>query len=347
MFCRDDWDRVATRYEAWWAGRGDIFAVTARRSGSPPPVDFSRVDPLEKFFNPKYRIARVEDQIAHTYYGGDAFARAFVNLGPGIVAAYLGSPVRAAQTTVWFDRCLESWDDRALTFDPDNQWWRRTVGMTEALCRIAGGRFCVSFTDLGGVYDILASLRGTEGLLTDMADVPDAVERAADRVTEVWLRCYDELCRVITRFQSGTASWDGTWSPGRMYCPQSDVSAMIGPADFRKHDVPRLRCICAAMDHVVYHLDGPDAVRHLDALMEIPQIDAVQWVQGAGNGPTRDWLPLLTRIQDGGKGVQCHCGPEEIDILLRELRPEGRCIVCAASDEDQARRLEESAGTSR
>ena len=340
MFCRDDWENVAKRYEAWWACQGPVFAVSARRKGSPPPVAFPGVDFAEKRINPKYSLARIADEMLHTYYGGDAYARVFVNFGPGILAGYLGSAVHVDANTVWFGKCLDSWAGREFAFDPNNPWWQRTVRLTEALCQAAQGRFCVSITDLGGVYDVLASLRGTEELLVDFTEVPEALERAADQVTTVWLRCYDELHRLTSRFQPGSACWDGTWSPGRMYVPQSDVSAMLGPRDFRRHDIPRLRRICGAMDHTVYHLDGPDAVRHLDSLLELPALNAIQWIPGAGRGSLRQWVPLLKRIQDGGKSVLCYPGPDDVETLMRQLRPEGLGICCTARDEDEAKALE-------
>jgi len=346
VFGREDWDEVARRYEAWWAREGPLFLVTARKKDAPPVLDLSHVDPTEKRVNPEHVIARTEDALEHTYYGGDAFAHIFVNLGPGILAGYLGCQVHMDERTVWFEKCIHSWEGQRFELNPGNAWWQKTLLLTEALCEASRGRFHVSVTDLGGSYDILASLRGTQEILFDFADAPDALARAAAEVTDAWLECHEALYALTTKHQPGSSVWFPIWSPGRMYVPQSDISAMLSPEDFRRHDVPQLRRICDAMDHIVYHLDGPDAIKHVDALLEIPELDAIQWVPGAGAKPMREWVPLLARIQDGGKGVCC-CGvkPEDVEPLARALRPEGLYISCRARDESEARALEKQATT--
>jgi hypothetical protein len=30
------------------------------------------------------------------------------------------------------------------------------------------------------------------------------------------------------------------------------------------------------VERTIYHLDGPDAIRHLDALLELPALDGIQ-----------------------------------------------------------------------
>ena len=44
---------------------------------------------------------------------------------------------------------------------------------------------------------------------------------------------------------------------------------MMSPEDFRKYIQPSLREQSEKVDHVLYHLDGPAAIKHMDALMEI------------------------------------------------------------------------------
>ena len=48
---------------------------------------------------------------------------------------------------------------------------------------------------------------------------------------------------------------------------------MMSPEDFRKYIQPSLRSQSENVDHVLYHLDGPAAIKHMDALMEIEGIE--------------------------------------------------------------------------
>ena len=59
------------------------------------------------------------------------------------------------------------------------------------------------------------------------------------------------------------------------------------------------------LDHSLYHLDGPDAIRHLPAIMEIDELDALQWTAGAAKPDGAS--PVLYKIYDqvaaAGKGM--------------------------------------------
>ena len=58
--------------------------------------------------------------------------------------------------------------------------------------------------------------------------------------------------------------------------------------------MPSLQQQCQKLDYTLYHLDGPDAIKHLDALMEIEELDALQWTPGAGkpDGGDELWYPI-------------------------------------------------------
>ena len=69
------------------------------------------------------------------------------------------------------------------------------------------------------------------------------------------------------------------------------------------------------MTHNIFHLDGKGMLRHLDRILEVPEIAAIQWVQGVGDDlPILQWLPVIKKIQAAGKGVI-------VDLQLDELEP--------------------------
>jgi hypothetical protein len=87
---------------------------------------------------------------------------------------------------------------------------------------------------------------------------------------------------------------------------------------------------CNYVDYSLYHLDGPDAVRHLPEILKLEKLNCVQWIQGAGQPYPSEWLDLLKQIQNAGKSVQLVYVPghgddadltKEIDILCHELEP--------------------------
>jgi hypothetical protein len=111
---------------------------------------------------------------------------------------------------------------------------------------------------------------------------------------------------------------------------------MIGPETFRWLVMPQMRAEAELFGGVLYHLDGPGEVQHLDALLEVPQIKAVQWVPIAGSTrPTSGhWLPLLKRIQSAGKALQIYARAREIELYIEHLRPEGLMLHFGFTDMD-------------
>ena len=93
------------------------------------------------------------------------------------------------------------------------------------------------------------------------------------------------------------------------------------------------------VDHRIYHLDGPGALHHLDALLALRELHAIQWVPGAGNEEIMQWIPLIKRIQKRGKSVQVVCEPEEVVPLIREVDRKGLCVWTRCRTEAMARDL--------
>ncbi len=111
---------------------------------------------------------------------------------------------------------------------------------------------------------------------------------------------------------------------------------------FKEFVLPTIREEMKASDRNIYHLDGPGALRHLDAILEVPEIHAIQWVYGAGNGPARNWLPVYKKILDAGKGIRVEAEDyEDIRILNEELGSKGVWYAAnfSAPDVEAANRI--------
>jgi hypothetical protein len=116
---------------------------------------------------------------------------------------------------------------------------------------------------------------------------------------------------------------------------------MISPAMFRQFVVPPLKAQCEWLDYSLFHLDGTQALCHLDALLEMDALNAIQWtpqpgIESAGH---RRWHDLYRRIRGAGKGVQAlHVAPDDVLPLLDSIGPEAMFIATtvdtqAAADE--------------
>jgi hypothetical protein len=374
MDYKDNWDAAARRMEAWWEGEildRAVLAVTAPRQPRrplPPPKDH-----WQRWMDPDYLVAACEADFEATYFGGEAFPTRTLLCG---YAAY-GNARRFAENTIWMDPVITDWGvecrvtgdvrspavrrssggHKALTgplrtlspvtrhpspatwqFDPENPGWQATKRVTEALVEAGAGRWMVSIATVVTPVDALSALRGPENLCLDLLEYREQAEALRDYLIDVWFRCYDELHAIIQQRMEGSTSWLPIWSPGKSYALQCDFSCMISPRMFREFVGPELQAQTEWLDHALYHLDGPGALQHLDALLEIPGIRAIQWVPGAGAPPPLEWLPLLRRIQQAGKGLHLSLAASEVETALRELSPRGLFLAthCASVEEAEA-----------
>jgi 5-methyltetrahydrofolate--homocysteine methyltransferase len=325
-FTAADWERTQRNWTAWWHGEIDRPMIVLEAMGD---ANYSldtwnqhlTKHPLDA---PADRIVEgLAPQLAQLQLFGDAFPKWFPNFGPGVVAAFLGSPVDASTGTTWFHPSGLTLAESRLGFAPDAAWWQRVKALTQAGIDCWGGRVVVAHTDLGGNLDILASLRGTQQLLLDLYDAPQEVERLLGQITTTWLRYYDAFSDLVAPTNHGTSCWAPIWAPGRCYMLQSDFSYMISPRMFEQLVMPDLIECCDELDYAFYHLDGKGQIKHLDMLLSIERLRGIQWIPGDGAPPPEEWLPLLKRIRDGGKLCQVYVTLDGALKIARELGGKG------------------------
>lgn len=333
----DNWDRIKERHIAWWQGEGFLLQIFApRKPMQYPPAK----DPYQYWADPEYVVGRWEEYFASTYFLGDAFPCLFVNLGPSIASVYLGCPLVLQNDTTWQEPIIKDVEGLlTLHFDQQNEWWQRTLEIISLACQRSQGEYIVSFTDLGGISDILSHLRGPAQLCVDMLEHPDIIRKAGEWVADFWLKLYEEQYEILKRYQEGTCGWLPVWAPGKSYPLQEDFSCMISPEMFRGFFLPHLKRQTEFLAYSLYHLDGPGAIKHLASLLGLPRLHAIQWVPGAGAPPMREWIPLLKRIQGAKRGLVLDITPEEVEPLLSALDLRGLCLRTWCSSKEEGEEL--------
>lgn len=336
-----DWQAAEERTSAWWEGEiidRAVIQVTAPRSDR--GVSVQDLEALQEgaqipegevtawFTDPEVVIPRLEQAVDQTFWGGEAFPVVFpVSIRMvAILAAYLGCPYRlhGASHTAWAEPIIEEWGERPrFSFDPHNEWWRISKQLLEAGAQRAQGRYYVGLPDLNGPSEIMSRLRNPQRLAIDLLENGDPVKEALNEVNVAWLRYWQACVGAIHQWSEGYFYWMGIWSDRPSIDLQSDFSCLISPDMFNEFLLPSIEQQTRWVERTIYHLDGPGAVRHLDALLELPELDGIQWVPGAGAPPMRHWIRLLRRVQAKGKRLVLYCEPDEVETLLAELEPEG------------------------
>lgn len=350
MQFKPDWEEAKERLAAWWRGEAAdrvALQVTAPRteplapakSAPPPPADL-----VDRWLSPDYRIAVAERRFAATWYGGEAFPYCDPHLGPGSLALYLGSAPVFADDTVWYEPCLRDLDDSpVLQVDPANRWWQATKLLVTEGSRRGQGRYLTAIPDLIENLDTIASLRGTQQLLWDLVDRPERVHELQRQLPALYFTCFDELYAITARGGAGCCfSAFQVWAPGRMAKLQCDFSAMISPAMFEQFVLPYLSQQCERLDYSVYHLDGGEAVKHLDLILSLPKLTALQWTPGV-NRPgvgSPEWFEIYRRARKAGKSLLLGgVGPSEARRLVEKFGPEGLLISTNASSQAEGEEL--------
>jgi hypothetical protein len=346
-FTEEDWARVGDSWAKFWEGSLDRPIVVMK-------VEDQRMGEESGFrsFFPQYpetmgidELIEIETtHLERMLWIGDAHPRRFLNFGPGSLAACMGSELEVDENTVWFKPTGKPLGRIPVALDRESRWFRRIGEIREAALEAWGGAVQLSFSDLGGNLDILASLRGTEDFLMDLAEDPETVGRLSRALTSEWLAAYAEEASRIRSAGRGTCPWAPIWSKDDCYMFQCDLSAMISPAMFERFVLPDLSACCDLIPGSFYHLDGPGEIPHLDLLLSLPKLKGIQWIPGAGRGDPHEWPELLSRIRAGGKFCQIFESPDGAVELKRSMDLRGFVIQIELPPDtgaEEARRLYE------
>jgi hypothetical protein len=340
----DDWEGLKKRWCAWWEHDvydGAFVCVTGPRSDV-CPAQVPEVDVETQWLDVDFMIQRDLERVRTTFWGGGALP-VFTHLWSAGHALIFGCEPHYAPDTVWVDPAPVGPDGYpAFEGWRESKWWPWMQHLVGSAARASQGRYMVGPYLGNHAGDNLALILGTENLLlkiaTDRAWVVHAVKELSDILNEVIARLWELVDPRITGIE-GSASYAGSWSPGRVLAFDCDISCMISPRDFREIFLPPLLESMSRVDHRVYHLDGTVALQHLPTLLALPELHAIQWIPGAGHEAALQWVPLIREIQSKSKSVVVYCEAAEVEPLLSEVRPEGLCVYASCDTETGARAL--------
>jgi hypothetical protein len=347
---KENWLETRQHFIDWWEHKGMVLApsggIISNPAASRAHEDFPHYDRssnlVRYYTDPVFRANCEHDSLAHYYLGGDIIPIAGTDIGPGTLALYMGSEPELTPETVWYYPSMEGIDQK-LKFNPESKWWQITQATLAKCMEMAQGRYLVGCPDLIENLDILASLREAKTMYIDLIEHPgEALERIHE-INQAWFEAYDRIYDII-HLEDGSSCFGAfsLWGPGKTAKLQCDASALISPKMFRRFVAPFLKEQCQWLDHSMYHLDGHQCICHLDALLEIEELDAIEWtadlVVPSGGDPV--WYPLIHRILDGGKSVQIvNVETRHIRPLLDQFGPKGLYLFPMTADQKEYEEL--------
>jgi len=344
---KEDWEETKQHYQAWW--HGEYFGrcavwVTAPLENPPDtPLPKMPEDPVERWTDLDFIAAQMEYHLSRAFYGGEAFPHWSPGYpGTGSIATFLGCPLHLDHVTGWREPILtdDNWDIRTLHIDRQNQWWKFTLDWLNRGATESVGKSIPSIGAFGGSGDTLAAVRGTLNLLYDIADTPEKVRQADEYLMAIWFEIYDIFYDIVHEVtDGGSTCWYSLWAPGKMYAVQNDFSYMISPRMFRQVFLPVIERQTEFLDYSIYHVDGIEAFAHVPALCELPKLQTLQILPGAGKPSPLHYIETLKTVQAAGKNLHIGIPIHEVESALKMLSAKGLFIQTWASSEAEARDL--------
>ncbi|MDO4159866.1 MAG: homocysteine S-methyltransferase family protein [Prevotellaceae bacterium] len=334
-------EETKQRYINWWNHKGIIVNMWEHfQNGVKPHADIPEPkapkDLNQKWFDPEWRAEYLDWYVAHSSLKADMLPVANTQLGPGSLAAILGGVFEGGEDTIWIHPDPNYSDE--LKFNPEHPNYLLHKELLKACKKKANGNYFVGMPDLMEGMDVLAALKGTDKVLMDTVTQPEVLERQMQQINDIYFKVFDELYDIIREGDEMAFCYFSSWAPGKMSKLQSDISTMISVEDYRRFVQPFIREQCQKIDYTLYHLDGVGAMHHLPALLEIEELNAIQWTPGVGEpqGGSPKWYDLYKKILAGGKSIMaCWVTLDELRPLLDNIGGNGVHLEMDFHNEDE------------
>ena len=337
-------EETKKHYIDWWNHKGIVLNMWEHfqegvkpHADVPMPPASKTLD--QKWFDPEWRAEYLDWYVAHSSMKADMLPVANTQLGPGSLAAILGGVFEGGEDTIWIHPNPNYTDDIKFDInDPANKNWQLHKDLLRACKKKAAGNYYVGMPDLMEGMDVLAAMKGTDKVLLDTVMQPEVLERQMQQINDIYFKVFDELYDIIREGDEMAFCYFSSWAPGKMTKLQSDISTMISVEDYRRFVQPFIREQCQKIDYTLYHLDGVGAMHHLPALLEIEELNAIQWTPGVGEpqGGSPKWYDLYKKILAGGKSIMaCWVTLDELRPLLDNIGGNGVHLEMDFHNEDE------------
>ena len=350
MRYKPDFDRARQYWRAFWAqeviDRPCVYVTAPKKDVEPSPLWISPALSYFACIRDEWNtlLPRFERSVASTYYGGEAFPQLDLTLGPDEYAAFLGGALQAQEGnfTTWSHPVVDDLEGYHPVIDRSENGYfeifRRALAKATAY---AQDKFFVNMLDYHSHFDALCALRDPQELCMDLLDCPDEAQRVLDEVAATYPDIYRMVYETGDMARRGCCGWPPVYvEEGKFAVVSSDYSCLLGEEQGRRFVLPYVEQEVSFLDRSLYHLDGKDALVHLDNLLAVEGIHTFQWVPGDGAPRSIEWMELLHKIQAAGKSLWIYdWTPEEIMLHFKELDPAKVVFSTSCATEDDAERL--------
>ena len=338
MLYNNHWDDMKQRMMGYWEREAMDRACAAIMVKKPGYEDFGDHN---FYFDVETADRMHRERFANHHYIGEVLPCLFPYFGTAGIAEYTGCKPKRVPRTTWFEPWMTDEDEpdaSQITYKHPEAFEAQKDAI-EKLVELSKGDYLVSVSDNAGILDALAEIRGTDNLMMDMLTDPEFVEEGVQQLLPIYKKTQEQLFDVVKENNEGSVlSWMHLWAPKRCAQLQCDLSVMISSEMFNRFVMPELEELCDFLDYPVYHFDGQEQIRHLDSLLSVKNLKAIQWTPVAGQPRTSNFIPQLQKIQKAGKNLVLFPHIDEVPLLLDKLSCRGlQMIISGPQSEEEAR----------
>lgn len=286
-------------------------------------------DLKSRWFDSEYQIELFRETVRGRQFLAETFPLFWPNLGPEVYAAFYGGDLVYGETTSYYTPSVVEWVDAdALTLTWSNPYLAKIEEMTRLALELCGDDFLVGYTDFHAGVDCAAAWRDPQQFCMDLILEPEKARGLIRKASADFQNVYDHFDAILKEHGQPSITWMGIPSWGKLHIPSCDFAALISRNLFIEFCLPVTLAEIRPMTRNIFHVDGKGVAKNLDLLLDIPEIQAIQYVQGVGTDlPILQWLPDLKKIQQRGKSLVLDLQPGELEPLMQELKPEG-ILLC-------------------
>ena len=358
-----DWKGLKERYESWWNGEnsdGPIMGVIAPRNGA---TETKRVtdrwvgsssklgeqaevqrpcapeENRKAWTDPQSLLDKSLAMFSAAHVTGDSYPRISCPLGPVGLAAFLGAEPQFTSDTVWYNPIFETAENTMLQFKKANKWLKWSLDTTRWLQENEHQRYITGIPELCENFDVLGTMFDSSQFMMELIEHPDDMHRLLRVIQDAWFESYDMHYDILSDEQGyccyGAFALLGKGKIAKIQC---DMSTMISSDMFKDFALPYLTELTEKLDKTLYHLDGVGALRHLDDILSMEKLTALQWTPGAGNsdGGDEEWDFMYEKALNAGKSIYALVHPKNLSRFVSRFGGRGVYIVTMADGPETA-----------
>ena len=342
LITKPDYTKCVERIEAWFQGEIlDRVPIRFHRHNAEYDVSQAsqHANQRDRWFDAEHQADEFLKSISGMRFNAETFPIYMPNLGPNVYAAFHGGDMTFEDVTSWYHEIIHDYetDLPKIKFSKNNVFYKKILELTEVALQKCENKFLVGYTDIHPGLDCALAWRGTNNMCLDLIMETENAQKLFNLATEHFLEVYDEYDNILKAHNMPSCTWMNIPVPdGRMHIPSADFSFMISPDDYEKYGLPILREEVKTMTHNVFHVDGKGVANHIDAILSVPEVRCIQWVQGmADDYPIMQHLDFIRYVQSHNRGIIVDLSKEDLDEYMEKMSPKNTFLWVATESEEE------------